>query len=510
MRKRKAMRIPVRGDRAIQPLSETITRTSIYGGIDWLSIPEEELVAKAQDFVDKNRIERKKRLEEADPRLYSALYRKGLLDRLSFEQGKAMRPKGFFDRMGEDEILSRAERLIAGLGIKNRSGLYKADSSLYKALKGRGLLERLIKESRKTRSWASMGDEDIISHAQEFMEAHGITSRSRLAKLDGGLCMVLMRRNLIGRLPLERKDIRRLSSMSDEQLISYAQELIAQNSTESRVGLQRLDGSLYQVLWKRGLLERTGLEASTRRWTSKSDDEVLSYAKRLMEERGIRKRVELNKADGGLDQVLRERGLMDRLGLESANSHHVRWSSLSDDELVRQATLLIGRDGIRTHKGFSDAHPRMRRAMRRRRLLDRLDLERTRKECRSWASMSDNELLAYAQAYIDKGGIQERQGMMKHDSGLYSALQRRGLMDKVGFKSDERAWKRYPDEELIAYAQRHLEEMGISGREALRMEDKGLYNALHSRGLLGRAFALIEAGARREALLQVVDALSEI
>jgi len=62
------------------------------------------------------------------------------------------------------------------------------------------------------------------------------------------------------------------------------------------------------------LLEEVGFEERRRKqrsWKKMSDDEIVEFAKRAMEEKEIGSRKELENTDGGLYNVLWRRGLLD-------------------------------------------------------------------------------------------------------------------------------------------------------------------------------------------------------
>jgi len=79
--------------------------------------------------------------------------------------------------------------------------------------------------------------------------------------------------------------------------------------------LNSADSGLYRILRVRGLLDEVGFEEKKkeRPWKSMSDEEVVEIAMRRVKELEIRERHGLKKTDSGLYQVLRERGLLDRI-----------------------------------------------------------------------------------------------------------------------------------------------------------------------------------------------------
>ena len=110
---------------------------------------------------------------------------------------KVKRPRHFFTKMTDTELLDYAKKIAEEKGIKNRGGLQKADRGLYKVLRKRNLLDEVIPEKREERDWSSMSNEDLISHARKFIEENEIKNRVGLKKADNGLYQVLKKRNLL-------------------------------------------------------------------------------------------------------------------------------------------------------------------------------------------------------------------------------------------------------------------------------------------------------------------------
>jgi len=103
------------------------------------------------------------------------------------------------------------------------------------------------------------------------------------------------------------------ASMGDEQIVGIARKLIEVKGILNREGLRRADRGLYGILWKRKLLDRIGLTKRQDKRNWGTDEEVLDIALKSIEERGIRSRKGLEKADIGLYQALRRRKLLDSL-----------------------------------------------------------------------------------------------------------------------------------------------------------------------------------------------------
>jgi hypothetical protein len=228
------------------------------GDRHWQAFSNTHLVAFAQKFVDENGISSRKGLQKADNGLYQALWRRGLIDRVITESAHSSRKESRdWASLSDEQLISHAQNVVEENGIRNRKGLAKADSGLYDALRKRGLLGRAIPEKRETRDWASLDDGQLVSHAQKFIEENEIKKRKELAKADSGLYDALRKRGLIGELiPGNANEKNRdWTSFSDEQLVSHAQKFIEEKGIKNRSGLVKADGGLYRALRNRGLLD---------------------------------------------------------------------------------------------------------------------------------------------------------------------------------------------------------------------------------------------------------------
>jgi hypothetical protein len=156
-----------------------------------------------------------------------------------------------------------------------------------------------------------MNNEDLISHARKFIKENEIKNRGGLYKADLGLYDILRRRNLVDEV-IPEKEYRDWSSMSDEDLISHARKFIKENEIKNRTSLNEADGGLYYVLRKRNLLDEVISEKREERdWSSMSNEDLISHARKFIEENEIKNRNGLHKADSGLYHVLRRRNLLD-------------------------------------------------------------------------------------------------------------------------------------------------------------------------------------------------------
>jgi hypothetical protein len=126
---------------------------------------------------------------------------------------------------------------------------------------------------------------------------------------------------------------------------------------------------------------------------------------------------------------------------------------------------------------------------------------------RDWKAITDGHLLAFTLDAIERNGIKNRSGFQKADSGLYHALGRRGLLEKVGLEPAHRDWASLTNDQLVSHAQKFVEENGIRNRSGLQKADRGLYRTLRKRGLLDTVFAPIEQKKQDELLGQLAEAI---
>ncbi len=243
-----------------------------------------------------------------------------------------------------------------------------------------------------------------------------------------------------------------------------------------------------------------------RLWRKMSDAEIVGFAQKFMEEEGLNGRRELQNADCGLYNVLRKRKLLGEVGLEKKVES---WRDMSNEEIVEFAQKLVEEREIANIADLSKIHPRVHSALRRRGLIRRIKFEEKR---RSWKEMSDEEIVEIARKLMEQKGMAERTELSKFDYGLYQVLAKRKLLDDVGFvqkRKKKRSWKNMDDAELVEFAYEFVEKNEICGRKELSNADSGLYEILRIRGLLDQAFGRVDQQRNERARDAVIDALTE-
>jgi len=418
---------------------------------------------------------------------------------------KVKHPRNFLKSMSDQELMAFACKMIEDEGIKSPMGLERAYKALYRALKARGLMDSLrFEKRRKTRRWGS--DEEVLTIAKSLIAEKGIVNKAALEKEDSGLFAVLRVRGLLGRIEFEKRcDIRRWRS--DEEILGCARKLIEERHIRNRNGLDVADQGLYCTLRRRGLLDSIAFaeRAEHRRWAT--DNELLEYARKMIEERGIKSEGGLKKADRGVHAVLRKRNLLDSLDFEERRKNR-KWGT--DEEVLDYAQRLIREKGITNRNGLSIADQSLYALLMKRKLIDSLGLEE-KEEHRSWGS--DGEVLRFARALIEERGIRTRSGLCDADAGLYSVLRARELLSSIDFEERHEQRKWGTDEEVLEFAAAFIEKAGITKRSGINDSDPGLYLILRKRGLLDRLFLPIERSReseeRKKGLEQIAEALDE-
>jgi len=251
------------------------------------------------------------------------------------------------------------------------------------------------------------------------------------------------------------------------------------------------------------MVDRSG----RRRWNAMSDRQLVDFAKEFVRKFGICHRSDLAKADVGLHNVLYKRGLFSEVGFE-INRGKRPWSSMPDEELISHAQDTMDRAGISSRYGLRAHDSGLYTILWRRDLLERIDFKDRNID---WSAMGEEGLLDYVGRLVDERSITSISQLRRIDRRLLNALQRRGLLDKVKGRNGLASkvfWTRMDDEELIASAKRIIEEEGI-GRQELKRLKGGLYSALQERGLINEAFSDSRRSEEVKALKEVVDALGE-
>ncbi len=302
-------------------------------------------------------------------------------------------------------------------------------------------------------------------------------------------------------VPIDSQGRRLLRKMPDEELVAYAKKIMKENGVVGRFELRNTDRGLYYVLRKKGLLDKVGFEERRRQWDKVSDAEIVEIVKRVMKDRKIYGKKELRKVDSGLYDILTKRGLIGDVGFARKRRS---WTKMSDEEIIELARKLMEENKISGKKELRDIDGSLYQVLTRRGLLD--DIGFVRKK-RSWIGMSDDEIVEATRRFMKRKGIRWKKDLEKADRGLYEVLIERKLLGKIAFDERYRSWRDMSDEEIVEYARELMEREGITGRKELYFADRGTYNILRERALIDRAFARIDEQRNNHARDAVIDAL---
>lgn len=156
-----------------------------------------------------------------------------------------------------------------------------------------------------------LNDIELLLYAHSLIERKGIVKKTELKMADSTLHGVLYKRKLMHKLRFRARRVnRRWAVVGDDALIAKAEKTIKEGDIRSRKGSREKDEGLYRILLARVLLERLGLGWGQRDWTKKSDMEIIAEAGKAVEEHGLENPRALQKADKGLYEALRRRGLL--------------------------------------------------------------------------------------------------------------------------------------------------------------------------------------------------------
>lgn len=375
-------------------------------------------------------------------------------------------------------------------------------------------------KKKKLRNWKKKTDEELIAHAQEFMETEGITTRSQLQKADSGLHMALRRRGVFDQV---FDDGKRLPSYwkgrTDEELVTEALGIIHEKSRTEYV-FKKNHKILYRELKKRNLLGRIPFKVIGE-WRGYSDDELIQEAIYIIEDEGIKSREDLRRICTSLNSELRRRKLLARVIPHTQKKRKDRdWQSMTDDEIVEYAKRVIEGQDITSIPELREADSGLWEVTYiRRKLRDRIPLLNKRKR-KSWNIMSDDEIKEEARKTIEEEDVTNRTQMFGANRSLYYQLLRRGLMDEVGLiaqrkvrtgeRGKQRNWKDKSDDQIVEQALQFIKENEINKRTELKSKYCALYRVLIKRKLIDRVFAEIDAQRNIQAAADMLSVVVEL
>ena len=241
------------------------------GRREWNKMSDVELLEFAQRVIDENKLKCKSDLQVLDGGLYGAIIKrkKGLIDELKFEQWK--RSKGFFKRMDDAQLIEYAQMIINVRNYKKRTDLEKDDATLCNVLRKRRLFGMLI-FPEGNRNWKDLDDDELVEHAQKFVDENGIKNRKELFDKDKGLYHALRSRSraLFDRIRFKFEK-RNWGRFGTDGLVEHAKKIIDENGIITRGDLKSFDNGLYCALAKRNLLDVVFAEVEAKQVASQQE-----------------------------------------------------------------------------------------------------------------------------------------------------------------------------------------------------------------------------------------------
>lgn len=229
-------------------------------------------------------------------------------------------------------------------------------------------------------------------------------------------------------IPFDSRGRRDWRAMNDEEVVRHTHAFLKENGMCRRKDIEKADSGLYDALTRRGLLASVGFDDKCRRWADKSDDAIVDFARKLVDEKKLRSKSELKKEDNGLYIALLRRKLICKVGFKEGRRS---WTSMNDQGMIGFARGVIVESGIKSKQELRNADNRLFQALKGRKLLEKIGFPKPSKHLRDWESMMVEEIAFYAQEYIKENDVHRKTDLYKADSGLYSALRTRKLLDSV-------------------------------------------------------------------------------
>jgi hypothetical protein len=295
----------------------------------------------------------------------------------------------------------------------------------FREIVNRGKCEQNPHNKRVNGFFSKMTEEKLEDFVKKMISKYDIKTKSDLRKRDSTLYKELVERKIIGKIKFERQRVtHNLKKLTDSQLLWRARKSMREKGIETRSQFSKIDHGLYKELKRRGLVSKLKLQVIFK-WASMSDEQLLQCARKLMKEKKIEYKKDLEEADGRLVQILRERKIYDRLPFKS---DHILWKNMSDKEILDIAIETIKREKITEEREVYKRHRSLFGILQRRNLLQKLKLRRVRI---TWKNYSESQLVDYAKGYVCDNSIRGRTHLLNTNVSLYGALLRRRLLAAV-------------------------------------------------------------------------------
>lgn len=176
---------------------------------------------------------------------------------------------------------------------------------------------------------------------------------------------------------------------------------------------------------------------------------------------------------------------------------HRSWKSMTDIELVAYAKRFMKENGIKNRSEFSREDCSLYITLRKRGVLNKIEFQ----EKHFWAVLSDKELIDYAKEIISKDKIKCKKNLQKKFPGLHGALWKRKLLDKVGLNSKQNDWSSISNKDIVNHTHNFIKKTGIRCQNDLRKLSHELWAALKRRNLLKKIEFIIKSKKRQDYLI---------
>ncbi|MCX8205745.1 MAG: hypothetical protein N3H30_00765 [Candidatus Micrarchaeota archaeon] len=223
----------------------------------YFNMSDDELVKYALQFCARNDIKSRMQLFISDASLYVVLNRRKLLSSVIPHSRNKSAPVRW--PHNNDRLLHIAKEYCTNNGIRMKGELCKSNPKLYSALRYRRLLDALGLKTKAVAHWSKMGDDELLDAAKALCSSNGITQRSELGAKFSRLYTVLTNRQLLDKVIPHSYHKRKKSKwcqLSDGELVEMGRDACLMHCLKSRTDLTMHYFSLYNELRKRRILDK--------------------------------------------------------------------------------------------------------------------------------------------------------------------------------------------------------------------------------------------------------------
>jgi len=226
-----------------------------------------------QDFIDtsvkyiiNNKTFSRTTFKESNISLFKALesrkYLNEVYSMVNDKLGKVVFKEGqkSWKNISNEQIIKQALKKVKDENIINRNDVSKKLKSLYGVMYHRKILDVFWKKSGlvETLTWKDMSDKELFKYSKKSIKENNLNGRYAFKKAESGVVYQLKIRGLLEKFFEDVKWIKPSTpwvDMQDEELITYAENIIKDNNFTRRDFQHKMGGPAHQ-LRKRGLLEK--------------------------------------------------------------------------------------------------------------------------------------------------------------------------------------------------------------------------------------------------------------